>query len=110
MKFMSAVDYVSNFYNGGDSDDNGVATDEINDETLTDDVAVEGVNENSDVSFETKFAVLFQKFLVYGTSISVGIIIINIMYILLFSGADILPIVANIFAMVALVAINERIR
>lgn len=62
------------------------------------------------IGFEEKFVVLFQKFLVYSTGIAVGIIIINLLYILLFGGAEILEVVSNIFAAVAMVAINERIR
>ena len=106
---MTAAAYAKSFDIVNNSNDNGYKN-RYEEGVRDSEEANNTFSMKSSVSFEEKFVILFQKFLIYATGISVGIIIVNLIYILLFGGAEITEVVSNIFAAIAMVAINERIK
>lgn len=61
-------------------------------------------------SFETKFVMFFQKFLIYSTGIAVGIIILNILYLIMLTDVNLSKVIANVIAALTMMIINERIK
>ncbi len=62
------------------------------------------------ISYERDFIKYFQKFLIYTSGISVGIIMVNLLFLLIIGDASLSKVAANVIAALTMLIINERIK